>query len=197
MTAKTEITRADILPLDDYEKIRDTRRQEVRAIKAHRRLDVGPFASFYFENFDTMLHQIHEMLRIEKGGEAQLEDELRAYNPLVPKGAELVATVMLEIEDPDRRDRILATLGGIEHKMVIRIGAEVIQGVAEEDTERTSPDGKASSVQFIHFPFTPEQVQAFKDGKERIEVGIEHENYAHSAVMPEAVRTALQGDFAA
>ena len=102
---KTELGRDDLLPLDVYARDRRALRREIMAIKRRRRIHVGPIATFYFENYQTMWHQVHEMLLIEKGGEAQVDDELRAYNPLVPKGRELVATVMLEIEDPALRAR--------------------------------------------------------------------------------------------
>ena len=95
------------------------------------------------------------MLFIEKGGAAQIPDELAAYNPLIPQGSELVATVMFEIDDPIRRARVLATLGGVEDKAFLRVGGDTIRGVSEEDQERTREDGKASSVQFMRFPFTP------------------------------------------
>ena len=99
-------------------------------IKKDRRLEVGPFATFYFECYDTMLHQVQEMLFIEKGGEEQIEDELAAYNPLIPQGSELVATVMFEIDDPVRRARVLGMLGGVEDKAFIRVGGDTIRGVA-------------------------------------------------------------------
>jgi len=185
-----------IVPLADYGKERADRRKRMSELKKMRRLEVGPFATFYFESYDTMLHQIHEMLFIEKGGAAQLEDELAAYNPLIPQGAELVATVMFEIDDPVRRARVLATLGGVEHKAFIRIGAETVRGVAEDDQERSREDGKASSVQFIRFPFTPAQVAAFRGGRDDVVVGFDHPSYGHMAVMPTVVRQALAADFA-
>jgi hypothetical protein len=152
--------------------------------------------TFYFENYDTMWHQIHEMLYIEKGGEQQITDELEAYNPLIPQGEELIATVMIEIEDPMRRARVLATLGGIENKMFIQVGNERIMGIPDPTRENTSEDGKASSVQFMRFPFTPAQVKAFKAAGAQVLIGIDHENYGHIAVMPERVRAALENDFA-
>jgi hypothetical protein len=102
-----QLTRADILPLQEYAKIRRQRRRHISEIKKHRRIEVGPYATFYFENLDTMWQQIQEMLYIEKGGEGQIADELEAYNPLIPQGSELVATVMFEIDDPTRRAREL------------------------------------------------------------------------------------------
>jgi hypothetical protein len=193
---KTEITRDDIMAMADYEPIRKERRREITELKRNRRLDVGPFATFYFESYDTMWHQIHEMLFIEKGGEAQIEDELRAYNPLVPKGSELVATVMLEIEDPDRRHRALMKLGGIEDTFYIEVDGDRVDGMSEADVDRTTAAGKASSVQFVHFPFTAAQIEAFRKPGARVIVGIGHESYAHMAVMPEAMRAALAKDFA-
>ena len=190
-----KITEADILPLPDYVKVRAQRRTVISALKKNRRLEVGPFATFYFESFDTMLHQVQEMLYIEKGGAEQLPDELAAYNPLIPDGRELTATVMLEIDDPVRRARVLAMLGGIEHAMFIRFAGETVKGVAEDDQERTRADGKASSVHFAHFPFTAAQIAKFRAPGTEVVVGFSHENYGHMAVMSETVRAALARDF--
>ncbi len=199
MAAKHEITRADILPMADYTAARKERRRALVEVKKHRRLDVGPVCTFYFENFETMWNQIHEMLFIEKGGEAQIADELSAYNPLIPKGRELVATVMFEIDDPVRRGALLAKLGGVEQTAFIRIGGETasesVWGVPEEDVDRTSAAGKASSVQFIHFPFTDERVAAFRGAGAEIVLGFSHPEYAHMAVLPAPVRQALAEDF--
>ena len=195
MTVRHEITAADVLPLAEYRKVRAERRRAITALKRVRRLEVGPFATFYFESFATMLHQVQEMLYIEKGGEAQLPDELAAYNPLIPKGRELVATVMFEIEDPGRRARILATLGGVEHTAFIRCAGETIKAEAEDDQERTRADGKASSVQFVHFPFTAAQIGKFRVPATEVVVGFSHENYGHMALMSETVRAALAKDF--
>lgn len=185
-----------IIPLAEYVGQRAERRKRIAEIKKNRRLEVGPFATFYFESYDTMLHQVHEMLFIEKGGAEQLVDELAAYNPLIPQGSELVATVMFEIDDPLRRARVLGMLGGVEHKAFIRVGGEMIRGVPEDDQERSREDGKASSVQFIRFPFTPAQIAAFKGDAGDVVVGFDHANYGHMAVMSAPVRQALSGDFA-
>lgn len=194
--AKREITRADILPMDVYGRERAALRQNVVAIKRPRRVEVGPVATFYFENFQTMWHQVHEMLFIEKGGEAQIADELRAYNPLVPKGSELVATVMFEMDDPVQRARTLAKLGGVERHMFMTVGDETIRAVAESEVERTKADGKTSSVHFVRFPFTPAQIAKFRAVGTRIVLGIDHPEYGHMAVLSEATRAALAGDFA-
>ena len=191
------LTRNDIMPMADYEKVRKAKRTEITQVKKNRRVEVGPFATFYFENRETMWHQIHEMLFIEKGGEEQIADELAAYNPLIPNGRELVATVMIEIDDERRRRTVLGRLGGFEETMFIRFGDHEVKGVPEDDVDRTTADGKASSVQFIHFPFTDAEAAAFKDfGAGEAVIGIGHENYAHMAVMPAAVRAALAGDLA-
>ena len=195
MAQKHEITRADILPLDKYTAERRSLRQNVIAVKQRRRMEVGPFATFFFESYETMWHQVHEMLYIEKGGEAQIADELRAYNPLIPKGRELVATVMLEIDDPVRRAATLQRLGGIEDRMFVTVGGETIRGVPEGDLERTKEDGKTSSVHFVHFPFTDAQVAAFRKPGTQVIVGFDHPEYAHMAVMSEPVRQALSADF--
>ncbi|WIM11211.1 DUF3501 family protein [Enhydrobacter sp.] len=190
-----KIDASAIVPLAEYGKQRGDRRKRVAEIKRDRRLEVGPFATFYFECYETMLHQVHEMLFIEKGGAEQLADELDAYNPLIPQGSELVATVMFEIDDPLRRARVLATLGGIENRAFIRVGGETIRGRPEDDQERSREDGKASSVHFIRFPFTAGQIAAFRNGTAEVVVGFDHPSYGHMAVMPAAVRKALVGDF--
>jgi len=195
MTAR-KIDTSMIVPLAEYVGQRAERRKRIAEIKKNRRLEVGPFATFYFESFDTMLHQVHEMLFIEKGGAEQLVDELAAYNPLIPQGSELVATVMFEIDDPLRRARVLATLGGVEQRAFIRINGATVRGVAEDDQERSREDGKASAVQFIRFPFTAAEIAAFKGGEGDVVVGFDHPSYGHMAVMPTTVRQTLSADFA-
>jgi hypothetical protein len=197
MAAKNAITRADIMDLGVYVKERGDRRRRMAALKRRRRVEVGPFATFYFESYDTMWHQVHEMLAIEKGGEAQIADELAAYNPLIPRGDELVATVMFEIDDERRRPLELAKLGGIENHIFIRIDGEEIRGLPEGDRENTREgDNKASSVQFAHFRFTPEQIARFRKGGGQILLGFDHPAYGHIATLPEDVRSALADDFA-
>jgi hypothetical protein len=191
-----QIEPSAILPLAEYVKQRAERRRQISEIKKNRRMEVGPSATFYFESYATMLHQVQEMLYIEKGGAEQIPDELAAYNPLIPQGSELVATVMFEIDDPVRRDRVLAGLGGVEHTAFIRAGAGTIRGVPADDQERSREDGKASSVQFVHFHFSPAEIAAFKSGEADVIVGFDHPNYSHMAVMPPAVRRALAVDFA-
>lgn len=193
-TRKKEITKADILPIADYIKIRSEKRKAVVALKKTRRMEVGPVATFYFESYDTMLQQVQEMLYIEKGGDAQLADELRAYNPLIPKGRELVATVMFEIDDPVRRTNFLNRLGGVEHTAFLKFNGEIVKGVPEEDQDRTNEQGKASSVQFVHFPLSDGQAAAFKQPGQQIILGFDHPAYAHMAVVGEETRAALAGD---
>jgi hypothetical protein len=191
-----KIEASALLPPAEYARLRAERRRLMSEIKKNRRLEVGPFATFYFESYDTMLHQVHEMLFIEKGGEAQIPDELAAYNPLIPQGSELVATVMLEIDDPVRRARVLGSLGGIEHTAFVRVGGYTIRGLAESDQERSREDGKTSSVHFLRFPFTAAEVAAFRDGSGDVIVGFDHPGYGHMAVMSPPVRQALSLDFA-
>lgn len=195
MGPKRAVTRADILAPADYALERERRRRDILSLKRQRRLAVGPFAIVHFENYDTMWQQIHEMLYIEKGGVRQIEDELGAYNPLIPQGHELVATVMFEVEDAVRRQDFLGRLGGVEHTAFIAVGGETIAGRPEADQERSTPEGKASSVQFIRFPFTPEQIARFRAPGAEVVVGFKHREYAHMTVMPEPVRRALSADF--
>ena len=195
-SAARVISRADILPIAEYAKIRDERRRRIAALKRHRRLHVGPDITFYFESFETMLHQIHEMLFVERGGDAQIEDELRAYNPLIPQGRELVTTMMIEIADPVRRARVLGELGGIETTIAIETAAERIPAVAEADVERTTAEGKTSSVHFLRFPLSAAAAAAFSDPGGRIMMSISHPKYQHIAVFPDKVRAALAQDLA-
>jgi hypothetical protein len=192
---KPVITHADLMPVADYIKIRKEKRAEVVALKKNRRLEVGPFATFHFESWDTMWLQIQEMLYIEKGGEEQIAGELAAYNPLIPNGKELTATVMFEIDDPIRRGRFLARLGGVEETAFIKLDGETVKGVPEADQDRTNAEGKASSVQFIHFAFTPQQIAMFREPNRQVVIGFSHPEYSHMAVLPEATRAALSKDF--
>ena len=195
MARQHEITRDDILDMDDYVKVRPERKRAIAELKKNRRVAIGPDATFYFESYDTMLHQILEMLYIERGGEEQIEDELSAYNPLVPKGRELVATLMFEIDEPVRREKFLAALGDVEETVTITVGGETISARPEQDVDRTTAEGKASSIQFLHFPFTDEQVEKFRDPETTVTLAIGHKEYGHRADLPDAVREALAGDF--
>ena len=196
MSVKTELTREDIMPMEEYAKVRKERRSAIVALKRNRRMEIGPVAVCHFESYDSMWQQVHEMLFIERGGEEQITDELNAYNPMIPKGTELVCTVMFEIDEPIRRKTFLSKLGGVEETMTIGFAGETVTGVPEADVDRTTADGKASSVQFLHFPFTPAQIAAFRTLGTQIIVGFGHSEYSHLAVMPEATRAALAQDFA-
>ena len=195
MTPQHEITPADIMPMDDYAAVRAERRKVMGELKKNRRVAVGPDATFYFESYDTMFHQVHEMLYIEKGGDGQIADELSAYNPLIPNGRELVATLMFEIDEPVRRAAFLAGLGGVEETVSLAFEGETIEAVAEQDVDRTTAEGKASSIQFLHFPFTPGQIETFRAPGAQVTLGIGHAKYGHTAVLPEDVRVALAQDF--
>jgi len=195
MTRKTELNHNDIMPMAEYEKIRKSRRRESLAAKRDRRMEIGPVAVCQFESYDSMWQQVHEMLYIEKGGANQIADELAAYNPLIPKGKELVCTVMFEIDELSRRKAFLSKLGGVEDTMTIEFADKTVTGIPAEDVDRTTPDGKASSVQFIHFPFSRAQIEAFRQSGTQVIVGFKHPQYAHLAAMPEATRDALATDF--
>jgi hypothetical protein len=191
-----EITPDDLLSMSEYLKIRKEKKEENVLRKRFRRLSVGPHVTVFFENFDTMWMQVQEMLYIEKGGEEQMVDELSAYNPMIPDGSELTCTLMFEIDDELTRRRVLSQLGNVEDTISIKVGAHKIMAVPEKDVERTSASGKASSVQFLHFPFTPEQIATFRDPAQQVTFQIEHENYGHIAIMSDRVRTELATDFA-
>ncbi len=192
---KRRIEPADVLPTPEYVKLRATKRRELSELKKRRRVDVGPFAMFAFESWDTMWFQVQEMLYIEKGGAAQVPEELAAYNPLIPQGRELIATVMFQIDDERQRKVALGALGGIEETAYLEVAGMRVAGVPEADMDRTTAEGKASSVQFIHFPFTGEQIAAFRAPGARVVIGFNHPNYGHMAVMSEPVRATLAEDF--
>lgn len=188
------VTREDIMSPEDYAPARKEMRARVTRLKKNRRIHIGPDATAYFESFDTIIHQIHEMLHIEKGGEEQITDELNAYATLVPNGTELVATLMFEIDEPIRRAKFLDGLGGVEETVSIDIGAEKIMAQPETDVDRTSAQGKASSIQFLHFVFNPEQIKKFKNPGTEVIIAINHDKYAHMTKLPEASREALASD---
>ena len=194
MTPAKELTRDDIMDMAAYGAIRMERRREIVADKKNRRVHIGPHATFYFENYWTMWLQVHEMLYIEKGGEAQIPDELNAYNPLIPKGRELIATVMFEIDDPAKRAAILGELGGVEETFFLSIDGAEVTATAETDVDRTSAEGKASSVQFVHFNLTDDQAAKLKGGAGEVILGIKHPAYSHMTILPPATRAALAGD---
>ena len=192
---KREIQKQDIMPLDVYIKNRKELRKNIVSFKKDRRIALGPYATFYFENYETMLAQVQEMLYIEKGGDAQLKDELEAYNPLIPNGKELTATLMFEIDNPVSRSAFLSKVGGIEEKVFIKIDGEIAKAVPEKDVDRTSADGKASSVQFIHFELTDKQIQKFKSKNIDIELGIDHKEYSHTTKLSLENINSLSADF--
>ena len=192
---KREIQKEDIMPLDVYAKNRKELRKNIVNFKKDRRIALGPYATFYFESYETMLAQVQEMLYIEKGGDEQLKDELIAYNPLIPNGKELTATLMFEIDNPVLRAAFLSKVGGIEEKVFIKINGEIIKAISEEDVDRTSSEGKASSVQFIHFKFTDEQIQKFKSNSSEVEIGIDHNEYTHTTKLSSATLNSLSADF--
>ena len=189
------LTRADIMDMADYAKVRAAKRAAIAALKRHRRLAVGPFATFHFESYETMWMQVHEMLHIERGGEEQVAGELEAYNPLIPRGDALIATLMLEIDDPARRERELYRLAGIEDTIRLEVGGTAVAAQPiEDEVARTSEDGKTSSIHFLRFPFPPAVAARFRTPGARVQLGIDHPAYGHLAIMSEETRAALAED---
>jgi len=194
MTSPKSITPADLLSPEAYADQRAQLRKRIVELKKPRRIDVGPYATFYFENYDTMLQQIQEMLHIERGGDEQIEDELNAYNPMIPQGKELTATLMFEIDDPARRGTILRRLTDVELTAYVEVNGEKVFAKPEQEVERTAPDGKTSSVHFLHFPFPDHLINAFCTGEGQAILGIGHENYAHMTILSDATRASLGAD---
>ena len=192
---KRQIEKKDLMPDKIYAEGRKKIRKDLVEFKKNRRIALGPYATFYFESFETMLAQVQEMLYIEKGGDEQLKDELIAYNPLVPNGKELVATLMFEIDNPVSRAAFLDKVGGIEEKFFIKIDNEVIKAIPETDVDRTTAGGKASSVQFIHFKLTNEQIQKFKSNSADVDLGVDHNEYSHATKLSVNNISSLSADF--
>ena len=192
---KKMIEKQDLMPADVYAKNRKQIRKELVEFKKNRRIALGPYATFYFESFETMLAQVQEMLYIEKGGDEQLKDELTAYNPLVPNGKELIATLMFEIDNPISRSAFLGKVRGIEEKVFMKINDEIVKAVPEEDIDRTSAEGKASSVQFIHFKLNEDQISKFKSDRATVELGIDHKEYTHTTKLGKDSVKSLCADF--
>lgn len=191
------ISRNDILDLESFEKTRSEKRKNILLLKKDRRIHVGPDITLHFENKDTILWQIHEMLRIEKGGEDQLIDELSAYAPLAPhyKGHHKVmaCTLMIEIVNPIRRKEMLSTLTHIENFIYISSLNERIQAQPIEDhIDRTNEMGKTSSVHFMNFRISQKAEDIMLENP--IMVHIEHPAYRHSTQLTEQQKTALLHD---
>ena len=193
----SKLTPANLLSLEEYSKQRTDFRSKVMAHKKNRQVHLGDHATLYFEDGLTMQYQVQEMLRIERIFEEEgINEELAAYNPLIPDGSNLKATFMVEYEDVDERKAALAKLIGIENKVWIQIaGFDKVYPVANEDLERTTEE-KTSSVHFLRFEFTPDMIAAAKQGAD-MAMGIEHENY-YVEMNPVAtnIRDALVADFA-
>ena len=192
---KRQVEKKDLMSADIYAESRKQIRKDLVEFKKNRRIALGPYATFYFESFETMVAQIQEMLHIEKGGDEQLKDELTAYNPLVPNGKELTATLMFEIDNPLSRGAFLGKVGGIEKNIFMKIDNESVKAVPEDDVDRTSAEGKASSVQFIHFKFNDNQISKIKSGNVSIELGIDHKEYSHTTKLTEDNIKSLSFDF--
>tara|TARA_B100001123_G_scaffold212970_1_gene240499 strand:+ start:17 stop:604 length:588 start_codon:yes stop_codon:yes gene_type:complete len=192
---KRIISLDDIISNEEYGNIRSSKRREMIEFKKFRRIDVGPVASLYFESKDTMIYQIQEMAYVEKITREELDEELASYNPLVPNGRELTATMMIEIDDPLRRKNFLSRLGGVEEKVKIVIGDIEIYADYEKDVDRTTSQGKASAVHFLHFKFNDELVEAFNNKENIIQIGIDHEAYGHLSIVSDRVREELAKEF--
>lgn len=193
----SKLQREDLWSLEEYAQRRAGFRSEVMAHKKHRQVALGDHATLYFEDTKTIRYQIQEMLRIERVFEAAgIQDELDAYNPLIPDGSNLKATFMLEYPDADERKEQLAKLLGIERKVWLQVeGFDPVTPIADEDLERETEE-KTSSVHFLRFELTPAMIKAAKQGVP-LSMGIDHPNYQASvSPLPEATRASLVADLA-
>ena len=195
MLQNKSINKSDILNRDEYKSQRKSLREKMVLRKKNRRLDIGPYITIYFENRDTILYQINEMVYIENGGEEQIKDEISAYKSLIPNGKELVATLMVEIDSPIKRADFLGKMGGFEENLDVIVNNKVIKGNPESDVERTTAEGKASSVQFVHFEFDQETINEFIDTNKDIMITINHNDYKHSTIMSNETKDELSKDF--
>jgi len=190
-----KLNRDDLYSLEQYAGVRDEFRGEVLLHKRNRRLELGSNAALYFEDRMTMQYQIQEMLRIERIFEAAgIDEELEAYNPLIPDGSNWKATFMMEIPDVEERRVMLGQLVDIEHRVYVQVGdMEKSFAVADEDLER-SDEKKTSAVHFLRFELNDEMVAALKDGAQ-LAAGIDHKNYqAEASPVAENIRRSLLGD---
>jgi hypothetical protein len=191
----SKLTHNDLMSLEEYHEARDDFRARAMDHKKMRRVQLDEHASLYFEDRLTMQYQIQEMLRIEKIFQKEaIQEELDAYNPLIPDGSNWKATFMLEYSDVEERRRQLAQLVGIEHKVWIKVdGHDKVYAIANEDLERSTEE-KTSSVHFLRFELTPEMIQGVKKG-EPIYMGIDHPEYSvETGPIPEVTARALAED---
>lgn len=191
------LTRADLMSLEEYSERRAQMRREVMEHKKARKLSIGPDANLYFEDRTTILYQIQEMLRAERIFEAEgIQEELDAYNPLVPDGSNFKATFMLEYPEREERAEKLSRLIGIEDQVWVQVeGHDKVYAIADEDLEREN-EVKTSSVHFMRFELSSAMVEALKSGS-ALNAGIDHENYHHEVrPVPQATRDSLTNDLA-
>lgn len=192
-----KLSREDLLSLEKYHELRPGFRAEMMQHKRNRVLSVGPHVTLHFEDRKTMQYQIQEMLRAEKiFDSAGIQDELDAYNPLIPDGSNWKATMMVEFDDVDERRIALSRLLGIENATYIQIeNFDRVSPVADEDLERQTED-KTSSVHFLRFELTVDMIAAVKSGAS-IAVGVDHEHYKHRVnEVPEHMHASLSADLA-
>ena len=190
-----KLTRNDLYSLEQYAEKRAEFRARVLEHKKPRRVDIGPNFTLYFEDRLTIQYQVQEMLRIEKIFEADgIEEELGAYNPLIPDGSNLKCTAMLEFGDVALRKQRLAELVGMEHTVWARVdGHDKVFAISNEDLER-STDERTSAVHFMRFEFSREMIQELLGGAD-LEFGCDHENYQYSVKVSEETLQALAADF--
>ncbi len=192
-----KLSRDDLYSLEKYAEVRPDFRARVMEHKRDRRVPIGPNATLYFEDALTMQYQIQEMLRIERIFEAEgIQEELDAYNPLIPDGSNWKATFMMEYADENERRKQLKRLLGIEKHVWVQVGdLPRVTPIADEDLDREDEE-KTSSVHFLRFELTPEMVEAVKNGAD-IAMGIDHPNYTHTVEkVPQNVRDSLAKDLA-
>ncbi|WP_455219907.1 DUF3501 family protein [Kaarinaea lacus] len=190
-----KLSKDTLYSLEEYSNIRKDFRKKVMEHKKNRQVHIGPHATLYFEDLLTMQYQVQEMLRIERIFEAEgIEEELSAYNPLIPDGTNWKATFMIEYGDPEERKVALQKMVGIEDRVWVQVeGFEQVFAIADEDLERATQD-KTSSVHFMRFELSDAMIAAAREGS-KISMGIDHVNYRYKVDgVEESVRDSLSQD---
>jgi len=188
------LRRTDLMSLENYAEARPAFRRKVLDHKRHRRVAIGPHLNLYFEDRLTIQYQVQEMLRIERIFEADaIQEELDAYNPLIPDGGNWKATAMLEYQDVEERKRQLALLRGIEDRVWVRVaGFDPVYAIANEDLDRSNEE-KTSAVHFMRFELDDDMIAALRDGA-GLAMGVNHDFYRHETEVPPPIRDALVAD---
>ncbi len=187
-----KLERSDVWPLSEYERRREDFRHRIIESKKRRRVQVGPLLSFVFENRETVLFQVQEMLRAEQVTDPErIQEEVDIYNTMLPDPGELSATLFIEVTDPDRLVEELVRLQGLDQSVYLEIGGERVQGTFEEGRTR---EAAMSTVQYVRFHLNPAQVEALCSGRDSVVLAVYQPDYRERSILPPETRQSLAGD---